>query len=81
MLVECIVRGLAKGKGYLVYLGNWSNGVARPVLAPPALAGKPRIDADSHATHALADATASSLTGLAVDLAPAELKPMRTVND
>ena len=76
--VECIVRRLPEQKGYLVYLGNWDDKkAARPVISLPPLAGQARIEVYSSADKTLADATASGLTALAVDLAPAEVKLLR----
>jgi hypothetical protein len=75
--VEYIVRALPESKGYLVYLGNWSTQAARPILSLPALAGPPRIEVYDSATDTLTDAAAPTLTGLAIDLAPAEAKLIR----
>ena len=80
--VECIVRSLPGQKGYLVYLGNWDGAkTARAVVSLPPLKGKTTIEVYSSASKTLADATASSLKELAVDLAPAEVKLLRVRAD
>jgi hypothetical protein len=76
--VECIVRNLPDRKGYLVYLGNWDGKrAARPVIVLPSLTGKPKIEVYSSASHSLSDASATDGKGMAVDLAPAEVKLIR----
>lgn len=76
--VECIVRNLPDRKGYLVYLGNWDGKrAARPVIVLPSLTGKPKIEVYSSASQSLSDASATDGKGMAVDLAPAEVKLIR----
>ncbi len=72
--VECLVRALPEGQGYLVYLGNWDNAPSRPIVSLPPLAGKAKLEVYSSATSALADAEVGDLTSFAVELAPAEVK-------
>jgi hypothetical protein len=80
--VECIVRVLPANRGYLVYLGNWDGKqAARPVVSLPALKGTPGIEVYSSARKTLSDAVAPTLTTLAVELAPAEVKLLRIVSN
>ncbi len=75
--VECIVRALPERRGHLVYLGNWSDTPARPVVSLPPLPGNATLEVYSSATRTLTDATVAAPTRFAVELAPAEVKLLR----